>query len=97
MTAVNELVEATQEQTLESIRRAQQLTVEAISSWNKTTEAYRPSVPGSETLIDPRDAVKGAFDFAEQLLATQRSFVESVLSAALPAPAKATPKAPVSK
>ncbi len=42
------------------------------------------SVPFAEQLPRPEDAVASAYDFAEQLLASQRKFTEDLLKAAAP-------------
>ena len=46
-----------------------------------------PALPG--ILPQPEEIVAGAYDFAEQLLATQRKFAEDVFRAAAPLAAKA--------
>jgi len=38
-------------------------------------------VPGADKLPKPEDVVASAYDFAEQLLASQRKFAEEVLKA----------------
>jgi hypothetical protein len=77
--------------------------VEAIQTWASTVRSITPSlpdvnVPFAENLPKPQDLVAGAYDFAEQLLASQGKFAEDVVKATAPltagkeeVPAKKTP------
>jgi hypothetical protein len=95
-----EYTQAAQEQTLKAIRQSQQAVVEAVRTWASAIEKAvpeTPALPFAEQLPSPREVVQTSFEFAEQLLKTQREFAESVLAAAAPvlepkAPAK--PKSP---
>jgi hypothetical protein len=55
-------------------------------------------VPFADKLPRPQDLVAGAYDFAEQLLASQRTFAEDVLKATAPLlPAAPVQDAPAKK
>jgi hypothetical protein len=82
-----------QEQFLETIRKSQEAVIDAIRSWAETVQSVRPSlptrqVPFADKLTDklpkPSELVANAYDFAEQLLASQRKFAEDVIAATAP-------------
>jgi len=63
--------------------------IDALQAWASTIQGMTPdlpdvSVPFSDKLPRPQDLVAGAYDFAEQLLASQRKFAEDVLQATSP-------------
>ena len=88
-----------QESLLSAIRKSQDITLQAIKVWVDTAEYFTPKVsyahlPFARLLPDPHDLVEGSFDFAEQLLASQRRFTDEVLkvtSQLLPDEAPAPP------
>jgi hypothetical protein len=78
-----------QGQVLEMIRRSQEAVTDAITTWADLVRSVTPSlpipaVPLADKLPKPTDLVANAYDFAEQLLATQRKFAEDVLEAIAP-------------
>jgi len=94
-TATQEL----QESFLTAIRQTQDITLQAIKVWVDAAESFTPKVsyahlPFARLLPNPHDVVAGSFDFAEQLLASQRRFTDDVLkvtSQLLPDEAHALP------
>src|SRR5215467_11448916 len=99
-TATKEL----QNEVLNVVSKSQTAVVDAIQTWASAIQAITPELPGlslpfADKLPRPEEFVASGYDFAEQLLASQRKFAEDVLQAtawALPtgedAPAKpATP------
>jgi hypothetical protein len=88
-----------QEELLSTIRKSQETVVDAIRTWVETVQSITPKipsmqVPGVDKLPKPEEVVATAYDFAEQLLASQRRFAEEVLKATaslLPSPEKGTP------
>ena len=44
-----------------------------------------PAMPELTPLIDPREAVAMSYDFAEKVMASQRSFVEEMMASLAPA------------
>jgi hypothetical protein len=88
-----------QESFLSAVRKSQDITLQAIKVWVDTAEYFTPKVsyahlPFARLLPDPHDIVAGGFDFAEQLLASQRRFTDDVLkvtSQLLPDEAPAPP------
>ncbi len=96
-TATREL----QDEFLNVVSKSQTAVVDAIQTWASAVQAITPDLPGmslpfAEKLPRPEEFVATGYDFAEQLLASQRKFTKDVLQAtiwALPtgedAPAKA--------
>jgi|SRR5215469_15247828 len=81
-----------QEEVLNAIRKSQAAVVDAIDRWATTMHSMKQELPEvqlpfadslnvADKLPKPDEVVKGAYDFAEQLLANQRKFAEDVLKA----------------
>ena len=102
-TATREL----QNEVLNVVTKSQTAVVDVIQTWASAIQAITPDLPGlslpyADKLPRPEEFIASGYDFAEQLLASQRKFAEDVLQAtawALPtaedAPAK--PAAPAQK
>ncbi len=88
---VPDITKTLQDQTLNALRQSQAVAVEAVAAWakaaEKTTEQMPalPAVPGVPAVDE---LIASSFDFASELLATQRKFTEDVLAAAAPAAPK---------
>jgi hypothetical protein len=80
-----------QAQVLDTVRMSQKFTLGAIRAWSDAVQPVMPSTfpVRPDNLPKPEDVVANAYDFAEQLLATQRKFAEDVLRATAPPAAKA--------
>jgi hypothetical protein len=83
-------------QVLDAVRMSQKFTLGAIRAWSDAAQSVMPSLPSTfpvrpDNPPKPEDVVANAYDFAEQLLATQRKFAEDVLRATAPPAAKAKP------
>jgi hypothetical protein len=95
-TATKEL----QNEVLNVVSKSQTAVIDAIQTWASAVQAITPELPGfsvpfAEKLPRPEEFIASGYDFAEQLLASQRKFAEDALQAtswALPtgedAPAK---------
>src|SRR5919108_198176 len=75
-----------QDQFLSVIRKSQETVIDAIRTWVETVQSITPKIPAVELpyadkLPKPGEVVASAYDFAEQLLASQRRFAEEVLKA----------------
>ena len=75
-----------QDEFLNTIRKSQETVIDAIKSWVESVQSITPKipsvqVPGADKLPKPEDVVASAYDFAEQLLASQRKFAEEVIKA----------------
>jgi hypothetical protein len=74
---------------LKTVRAGQDAVVDAIQLWADAVQSIKPpfpevGMPFSDKLPKPGELVAGAYDFAEQLLASQRKFAEDVLQATAP-------------
>ncbi len=75
-----------QNEVLSTVRKSQDAVVDAIKTWVETVQSITPNVPAmdmpfADKLPKPADVVASAYDFAEQLLQSQRKFAEEVLNA----------------
>ena len=90
-----------QDQFLSTVRKSQEIALDAIKTMVGTIQNITPKVPSvsmpfADRLPKPEDVVAGSYDFAEQLLTSQRKFADEVVKAAAPLmPGKA--EAPPSK
>ena len=90
-----------QAEILGTVRKSQDVMVEAIKRWADAVQSITPSIPVpnlpyTDKLPKPEVLMASAYDFAEQLLASQRSFAENMLQATRPLTSGkngATPKA----
>jgi hypothetical protein len=78
-----------QDEILKTVRKSQEAVVDAIKAWADTVQSITPKLPAVNVpLVDrlpkPEDVVANAYDFAEQLLASQRKFAEDMLHATAP-------------
>jgi hypothetical protein len=71
---------------IKTVRKGQDAVVDAIQMWADAVSAIKPpmpevGIPFADKLPKPSELVTGAYDFAEQLLASQRRFAEEVVKA----------------
>ena len=89
MTETRTAGQEVQGEILNTVRKSQDAVVDAIKRWADTVQSITPSIPMpslpyTDKLPQPEEFVANAYDFAEQLLASQRKFAESVLHATTP-------------
>jgi hypothetical protein len=75
-----------QDEVLNTVRKSQEAVIDAIRTWSETIQSITPKlpavpVPGADKLPKPEEVVASAYDFTEQLLASQRRFAEEVVKA----------------
>ena len=75
-----------QNEILSTVRKSQESVVDAIRTWVETVQSITPKIPAvdvpfADQLPKPEEVVASAYDFAEQLLASQRRFAEEVIKA----------------
>jgi hypothetical protein len=90
MTETRTAGQEVQGEILNTVRKSQDAVVDAIKRWADTVQSITPSIPMpnlpyTDKLPQPEEFVANAYDFAEQLLASQRKFAEDVLHATTPA------------
>ena len=93
MTNTHTAGEQVQEEFLKTVRSSQSAVVEAIQTWARAVQSITPALPDvtvplADKLPQPQELISSAYDFAEQLLASQRNFAESVLQVTMPESAK---------
>jgi len=71
---------------LSTTRKSQEIVLEALQTWVDTVQAFIPKVPSVQIpfvdrLPKPEEVVANTYDFAAQLLASQRKFAEEVVTA----------------
>ncbi len=75
-----------QDQFLSTVRKGQEIALEAIKTMVDTIQNVTPKVPSvdlpfADKLPKPQEVVASSYDFAEQLLASQRKFADEVVKA----------------
>ena len=75
-----------QNEVLNTVRKGQESVIDAIRTWVETIQSLTPKIPAVDLpfagqLPKPEEVVASAYDFAEQLLASQRKFAEEVIKA----------------
>jgi hypothetical protein len=78
-----------QDQVLGTIRKGQDMALDALKTWVETVQSVTPSIPSvslplADRLPNPHDIVARGYDIAEQILANQRKFTDEVLEIASP-------------
>ena len=78
-----------QSEILDMLRKSQEAVADAIKLWADAVQSITASIPTpnlrySDKLPKPGEFVASVYDFAEQLLASQRKFAENVLEATKP-------------
>lgn len=78
-----------QSEILDMVRKSQEALLAAIklladAVQSITSSIPAPSLPYSDKLPEPEELVASAYDFAGQLLTSQRKFAENVIEAARP-------------
>jgi hypothetical protein len=78
-----------QDEILKTVQTSQEAVVNAIKAWADAVQSITPKLPAvnppfTDKLPKPEDVVANAYDFAEQLLTSQRKFAEDVLKATSP-------------
>ena len=90
--ASSNIAQDVQEQVLSTIRKSQEMTIDALKTWVETVQSVTQSLPSipavslpfADRLPNPSDVVASGYDFAEQILTNQRKFTDEVLEVASP-------------
>jgi hypothetical protein len=92
-TSFMDLGVAAQDNMLGAMETSKSYVLESVKAWTATSRKVMPdmsALPGMGMLGDmgsPMSMVSMSYDFAEKLLASQRSFVEELVEIMSPAPA----------
>ena len=92
MTDTRTITRELQDEILGTARKNQAAVIGAVETWVSGIRSIAPALPEvklpyAEKLPSPRVLVTGAYDFAEQLLASQRQFADDLLRITVGAPA----------
>jgi hypothetical protein len=89
MTEARSTGQETQAEVLGAVRKGEEMLVDALKVWAEAAQSITPSIPMpnlpyGDKLPKPQEFVASTYDFAEQLLISQRKFAESLLEAMKP-------------
>jgi len=78
-----------QDQFLATVRKGQEIALDAIRTMVDSIQTITPRIPSvdlpfTDKLPKPQDVVASGYDFAQQLLTSQRKFADEVVKAAAP-------------
>ena len=78
-----------QNQVLTTIRKGQEITLDALKTWVETVQSITPSIPSvslplADRLPKPHEVVARGYEFAEQIISNQRKFADEVLEVTSP-------------
>jgi len=82
----NTVTQELQDQFLSTVRKSQEIALEAIKTMVDTIQNITPKVPSvdlpfADKLPKPQEVVANGYDFAEKLLVSQRKFADEVVKA----------------
>jgi len=82
----NTVTQEMQDQFLSTVRRSQEMALDVIKTMVDTIQNITPKVPAvnvpfADQLPNPQDVVANGYDFAQQLLTSQRKFADEVVKA----------------
>ena len=85
-TSTGTVTQELQDQFLSIVRKSQEMALDAIKTMVDTVQNVTPKVPSvnvpfADKLPKPQDVVANGYDFAEQLLTSQRKFADEVVKA----------------
>ena len=93
MASTSTVTKELQDQFLSTVRKSQEVALDAIKTMVDTIQNITPKVPSvnvpfADRLPKPEDVVASGYEFAEQLLTSQRKFADEVVKADRPADAR---------
>ena len=86
MASTSTVTQDLQDQFLSTVRKSQEMTLDALKALVDTVQNITPKIPSinvpfADQLPKPQDVVANGYDFAEQLLTSQRKFADEVVKA----------------
>jgi hypothetical protein len=89
MTETRTTTQEFQGEILKTVSKSQEAVIDAIKTWADAVKSITPKLPAvdiplADKLPTPSEFVASAYDFAEELLASQRKFAMDVLAATAP-------------
>jgi hypothetical protein len=85
----NTTAQDVQEQIFSTIRKGQEVTLDALKTWVESVQSVTAKIPSvdmpfADRLPKPHDVVASTYSFAEQLLSNQKKFADEVLAVTSP-------------
>jgi len=85
----NTAAQDVQEQILSTIRKSQEMALDALKTWVESVQSVTSKIPSvdvpfADRLPNPADVVSSTYKFAEQVLNNQKKFADEVLEVASP-------------
>jgi hypothetical protein len=85
----NTTTQDVQEQIFSTIRKGQEVTLDALKTWVESVQSVTAKIPSvdlpfADRLPKPHDVVASTYSFAEQLLSNQKKFADEVLAVTSP-------------
>jgi hypothetical protein len=85
----NTAAQDVQEQILSTIRKSQEMALDALKTWVESVQSVTAKIPSvdvpfADRLPNPADVVSSTYKFAEQVLNNQKKFADEVLEVASP-------------
>ena len=85
----NTTAQDVQEQIFSTIRKGQEVTLDALKTWVESVQSVTAKIPSvdmpfADRLPKPHDVVASTYSFAEQLLSNQKKFADEVLEVTSP-------------
>ena len=89
MTETHSTGQEIQTEVIGVVRKSEEMLVDALKVWAEAVQSITPSIPMpnlpyTDKLPTPQEFVASTYDFAEQLLISQRKFAESLLETMKP-------------
>ena len=86
MASTSTVTQDLQDQFLSTVRKSQEMTLDALKTLVDAVQNITPKIPSinvpfADQLPKPQDVVASSYDFAEQLLTSQRKFADEVVKA----------------
>ena len=91
MSQAQEIGQKVQGQTLDAVRKTQDAVVEAVTAWTETAHKLPGYARFTKQFPAATEVIDSNFDFAQQILTSQRDFAARIVAAT--APNAAAPKA----
>ena len=91
MSQAQEIGQKVQGQTLDAVRKTQDAVVEAVTAWTETADKIPGYASFTKQFPAATEVIDSNFDFAQQILTSQRDFAARIVAAT--APNAAAPKA----
>ena len=89
MASTSTAAQDVQEQILSTIRKSQEIALDALKSWVETVQSVTAKIPSvdlpfADRMPTPHEVVDNSYKFAEEILRNQKKFADEVLEITSP-------------